>query len=60
MVGVRIDTEQLRKLEAIGQQIKPKPLNRSEMVNVAIAEYVRSHAAGGTGEARAPRARAKK
>lgn len=39
-VHVRLETEPLKKLEEIGRGIQPKPLNRSEMINVAIAGYV--------------------
>jgi metal-responsive CopG/Arc/MetJ family transcriptional regulator len=42
-VNVRIESEALAKLEKMGQQVKPKALNRSEMINVAIAEYVERH-----------------
>ena len=43
-VHVRVDSEALARLEALGAEAKPKPLNRSEMVNVAVREYVERHA----------------
>jgi hypothetical protein len=42
-VGARIDSDNLVKLEEIGRGIVPKPLNRSEMLNVAVREYVDRH-----------------
>lgn len=42
-VHVRIDSDSLKKLERIGSMITPKSLNRSEMINVAVAEYVKRH-----------------
>ncbi len=42
-VNVRVDSSVLVKLEKIGAELKPKPLNRSEMINVAIREYVERH-----------------
>lgn len=48
-VHVRIDADNLSKLEKIGEQAKPKPLNRSEMINVAVEDYVRRNAPRGKG-----------
>lgn len=42
-VNVRIKSDALKLLEKIGTEASPKPLNRSEMINVAIEDYVRRH-----------------
>jgi hypothetical protein len=42
-VHVRVDEGWLTKLEQIGAHAKPKPLNRSEMLNVAVEAYARAH-----------------
>lgn len=39
-ITVRIDPETLEKIETLGAAIKPKPLNRSEMINVALKDFV--------------------
>jgi hypothetical protein len=39
-VHVRINSQNLEILTALGQLAEPKPLNRSEMINVAVAKYV--------------------
>lgn len=46
-VHVRIDADNLSKLEKLGEQAKPKPLNRSDMINVAVEDYVRRNAPKG-------------
>ena len=52
-VSIRIGSENLAKLEALGAAATPKPLNRSEMINVAVADYVRRNApAEGRGKAK--------
>jgi metal-responsive CopG/Arc/MetJ family transcriptional regulator len=43
-IHARVNTEVLRELERLGQEARPKPLNRSEMINVAIRDYVERHA----------------
>jgi metal-responsive CopG/Arc/MetJ family transcriptional regulator len=45
-VHVRLESTALKALEEIGQNLKPKPLNRSEMINVAIAAYVEQNKGG--------------
>jgi metal-responsive CopG/Arc/MetJ family transcriptional regulator len=42
-ITVRLETSYLQRIEAIGAGIGPKPLNRSEMLNVALREYVERH-----------------
>jgi hypothetical protein len=40
---VRFDSEVLAALVAIGRAMTPVPLNRSQMVNLAVREYVQRH-----------------
>lgn len=42
-VHFRAEKKTLAALVQMGLKAKPKPLNRSEMINVAIAEYVANH-----------------
>lgn len=39
-VHIRVENSALEKLEELGRSAQPKPLNRSEMINVAIRDYV--------------------
>jgi len=45
-IHVRVDTDALTRLVQIGKALSPKPLRRSQMVNVAIREYVERHTKG--------------
>jgi group I intron endonuclease len=42
-ITVRIDAARLEELEAAGKAMKPLPLNRSEMIAVAVADYLERH-----------------
>jgi hypothetical protein len=39
-VGVRIAPEDLAELRRLGEEAKPVPANQSEMIQVAVREYV--------------------
>jgi hypothetical protein len=57
-ITVRVDKQQLAKLNAIGKSWKP-PLNQSKMVNMAIEEFVKQHADDDRPRKRASKRRAK-
>jgi uncharacterized protein (DUF4415 family) len=42
-ISVRIDPDDLAELAKLGDAIKPVPLNRNQMVGLAIREYVERH-----------------
>lgn len=39
-ISVRLDAKDLEQLERIGRQLQPVPANRSQMIGVAIREYL--------------------
>lgn len=43
-IAVRVDAEELEALERLGAELKPVPANRSQMINVAIREYLERNA----------------
>jgi hypothetical protein len=51
-ISVRIDAEDLKELERLGQAAKPVPANRNEMIGAAVRAYVQHH--GGRKERRDP------
>ena len=44
-IGVRLSLSVLERLKAIGDQMKPLALNQSDMIRVAVNEYLDNHAA---------------
>ena len=49
-VHIRVENTALEKLEQLGKLAHPKPLNRSEMINVAIRDYVLRNDSGNGGK----------
>lgn len=45
IVNTRIDPENVAKLDEIAETIRPRP-SRSEMVDLAVSEYVQQHHPG--------------
>ena len=43
IVTCRIDPDDLAELDRLGNEAKPVPASRSEMIGVAVREYVERH-----------------
>ena len=42
-ISIRINASDLKELERLGQEAKPVPANRNEMIGAAVREYVERH-----------------